>query len=84
VGSNGHASSDGHAGRVFASPLARRLAKATGIDLGSIAGSGPHGRVIARDVEAAKAGRAALRAPAAPVSAPAAVAPGYVIFPGRR
>jgi pyruvate dehydrogenase E2 component (dihydrolipoamide acetyltransferase) len=63
---------NGHAGRIFASPLARRLAKAAGIEIGRIAGSGPHGRIIARDVEAAKTGGAALRAPAA---APAAAAP---------
>ena len=43
--------------RVFSSPLARRLAKEAGIDLGRIQGSGPHGRVIARDVEAAKSGK---------------------------
>jgi pyruvate dehydrogenase E2 component (dihydrolipoamide acetyltransferase) len=66
---------DGH-GRVFSSPLARRLAKEAGIDIGRIAGSGPHGRVIARDVEAAKTG-APLKAPAAaPAGAPApAIAP---------
>ena len=55
---------NGHAGRVFASPLARRLAKTVGIDIGRISGSGPHGRVIARDVETAKSGGVALRAPA--------------------
>jgi pyruvate dehydrogenase E2 component (dihydrolipoamide acetyltransferase) len=60
---------NGHAGRIFASPLARRLAKAAGIEVGRIAGSGPHGRIIARDVEAAKSGGAALRAPAAPAAA---------------
>jgi pyruvate dehydrogenase E2 component (dihydrolipoamide acetyltransferase) len=48
--------------------LARRLAKDAGIELGRIQGTGPHGRVIARDVEAAKTG-GGLRAPAA---APAA------------
>jgi pyruvate dehydrogenase E2 component (dihydrolipoamide acetyltransferase) len=53
-------------GRIFASPLARRLAKAAGIEIGRISGTGPHGRVIARDVEAARSGGAALRAPAAP------------------
>ncbi|HWF96791.1 MAG TPA: pyruvate dehydrogenase complex dihydrolipoamide acetyltransferase [Xanthobacteraceae bacterium] len=42
--------------RVFASPLARRLAKGAGIELTRIQGSGPHGRVIARDVETAKSG----------------------------
>jgi len=67
---------DGH-GRVFSSPLARRLAKEAGIDIARIAGSGPHGRVVARDIEAAKTGGAALKAPAAaPTGAPApAIAP---------
>src|SRR5262249_9691826 len=60
-------------GRIFSSPLARRLAKEAGIDLARIRGSGPHGRVIARDVEAAKSG-AQLRAPAVP-AAPAAPLP---------
>jgi pyruvate dehydrogenase E2 component (dihydrolipoamide acetyltransferase) len=54
-------------GRTFASPLARRLAKEAGIEIARIEGSGPHGRVIARDVEAAKSG-VALK-PAAPVPA---------------
>jgi pyruvate dehydrogenase E2 component (dihydrolipoamide acetyltransferase) len=74
---------NGHAGRIFASPLARRLAKAAGIDIGRIPGSGPHGRIVARDVEAAKSGGAAPRAPGAPVPTtaagagiPAPVAPG--------
>jgi len=63
-------------GRVFSSPLARRLAKEAGIDIARITGSGPHGRIIARDVEAAKGG-GALKAPAgAPAGAPApAIAP---------
>ncbi|MFZ0115411.1 MAG: biotin/lipoyl-containing protein, partial [Xanthobacteraceae bacterium] len=42
---------NGH-GRIFASPLARRLARDAGIDIARVTGSGPHGRVIARDVEA--------------------------------
>jgi pyruvate dehydrogenase E2 component (dihydrolipoamide acetyltransferase) len=58
------------ANRVFSSPLARRLAKEAGVDLARIQGSGPHGRVIARDVEAAKSGRG-LIAPAAAAPAPA-------------
>jgi pyruvate dehydrogenase E2 component (dihydrolipoamide acetyltransferase) len=68
---------NGQAGRIFASPLARRLAKAAGIEIGRIPGTGPHGRVIARDVEAAKTGGAALRGPApaapgvVPLQAPA-------------
>jgi pyruvate dehydrogenase E2 component (dihydrolipoamide acetyltransferase) len=61
------------ANRVFSSPLARRLAKDAGVDIGRIAGSGPHGRVIARDVAKAKDG-GGLRAPAAPGAA-AAIAP---------
>jgi pyruvate dehydrogenase E2 component (dihydrolipoamide acetyltransferase) len=61
------------ANRIFSSPLARRLARDAGIDLGRIQGSGPHGRVIARDVEAAKSGKG-LAAPAA-APAPAAAAP---------
>ncbi|MFY9892911.1 MAG: pyruvate dehydrogenase complex dihydrolipoamide acetyltransferase [Xanthobacteraceae bacterium] len=60
--------------RIFSSPLARRLAKEAGIDIGRIQGSGPHGRVIARDVAAAKEGKG-LRAPAAAAGAAAAAAP---------
>ncbi len=66
---------NGH-GRVFASPLARRLARDAGIDIAMIAGTGPHGRVIARDVTTAKAGGVALRAPAgAPGPAPLPIQP---------
>ena len=61
-------------GRTFSSPLARRLAKEAGIELGRIAGSGPHGRVIARDVEEAKSGKG-LKAPAAAPASGPAVAP---------
>ena len=46
---------NGHAGRIFASPLARRLAREAGIELGAINGSGPHGRIVRRDVESARA-----------------------------
>ncbi len=51
AGANGHAPSGD---RVFASPLARRLAKQAGLDLSMVAGSGPHGRIIERDVRAAE------------------------------
>jgi pyruvate dehydrogenase E2 component (dihydrolipoamide acetyltransferase) len=44
--------------RIFASPLARRLAKEAGIALDRIQGSGPHGRIVAHDIEAAKSGKA--------------------------
>jgi len=57
-------------GRVKASPLARRMAAERGIDLSSVPGSGPEGRVVARDLEGAVA-----RAPAPAAPAPAARAP---------
>ena len=41
----------GQGGRVFASPLAKRMAKEAGIDLAAIQGSGPHGRIVEKDVE---------------------------------
>ena len=57
--------------RLFASPLARRIAADKGVDLASLAGSGPHGRIVKADVEAASA------APkAAPAVAPAAAGAG--------
>jgi pyruvate dehydrogenase E2 component (dihydrolipoamide acetyltransferase) len=70
VPTNGHGAGVSGTNRIFSSPLARRLAKDANIDLGRIQGTGPHGRVIARDVEAARSGQG-LRAPAAaPASAP--------------
>jgi pyruvate dehydrogenase E2 component (dihydrolipoamide acetyltransferase) len=60
--------------RIFSSPLARRLAKDAGIELGRIAGTGPHGRVIARDIEDAKSGKG-LKAPAAATAAAPSIAP---------
>ncbi|WP_323006170.1 pyruvate dehydrogenase complex dihydrolipoamide acetyltransferase [Pseudorhodobacter sp.] len=59
--------------RVFASPLARRIAAEKGIDLAQISGSGPHGRIVKADVEAAKPAATSTAAPAAaPAPAPAA------------
>ncbi len=49
-------SATGGNGRVKASPLARRMAKEMGIDLASVQGSGPGGRVVKRDLEGAKTG----------------------------
>jgi pyruvate dehydrogenase E2 component (dihydrolipoamide acetyltransferase) len=63
-------------GRVFASPLARRIAAEKGIDLAAIKGSGPNGRIVKADVEAAKPGAAPQPAAApAEARAPAPAAP---------
>ena len=56
-----HAAASG-TNRIFSSPLARRMAKESNVDLNRVHGSGPHGRVIARDIEEAKSGKG-LRAP---------------------
>lgn len=61
--------------RVFSSPLARRLAKEAGVDLSRVNGSGPHGRVVARDIEQAKSGQGLKPAAAAPAAAPVAAGP---------
>ena len=76
VGNGLVAGSQATGSRIFSSPLARRLAKDAGIELSRISGTGPHGRIIARDVEAAKSGQG-LKAPAAaaPAAAPQAAAP---------
>lgn len=64
--------------RIFSSPLARRLAKMEGIDISQVSGSGPHGRVVKRDIDKAVTegtGKAsASGANAAPAAAPAAAA----------
>ncbi|WP_171115411.1 pyruvate dehydrogenase complex dihydrolipoamide acetyltransferase [Ruegeria sp. HKCCA5463] len=57
-------------GRIFASPLARRIAAQKGLDLAQITGSGPHGRIVKADVEGATA-TATPTAPAAAAAAPA-------------
>jgi pyruvate dehydrogenase E2 component (dihydrolipoamide acetyltransferase) len=59
--------------RVFASPLARRLAGEAGLDLAAVPGTGPHGRIVKGDIEAAVAGGVA--APAAAPVRPVAAAP---------
>ena len=56
--------------RIAASPLARRLARAAGLDLASLSGSGPHGRIIKRDIDA-QAGRRPVTAQTVPKQAPA-------------
>ncbi|MBB3771343.1 pyruvate dehydrogenase E2 component (dihydrolipoamide acetyltransferase) [Angulomicrobium tetraedrale] len=74
-----HGNGKAPGGRVFASPLARRLAKEKGVELADVKGSGPHGRVVAADIAGAKAGAAKPAAAAAP--APAAPAPAAVPAP---
>ncbi len=66
------ASSSSPNSKIFASPLARRMAQQAGIDLASLKGSGPNGRIIRADVEKARPGQPALAAAAAPQAAPAA------------
>jgi len=82
VAASAPASSGGE--RPFASPLARRLAKEAGLDLSKVQGSGPHGRIVEKDIEAAKVGGGARSAPASaaapaaapkPAAAPLATAP---------
>ena len=66
--------------RVFASPLARRMAKQSGLDISAVAGSGPHGRIVKRDIEAAMTGGApsptTTRPSTAPILAPLTLADG--------
>ena len=67
--------------RVFASPLARRMAKQAGLALDAITGSGPHGRIVKADIEAALAGGAPAPIAASAPTAPTAPAP-VVEVPG--
>ncbi|MBN9234074.1 MULTISPECIES: pyruvate dehydrogenase complex dihydrolipoamide acetyltransferase [Phyllobacteriaceae] len=62
------------AGAVRATPLARRLAREAGLDLSAVTGSGPHGRVVKADVEAAIAGGGVAKAASAPAPAAAPAA----------
>jgi pyruvate dehydrogenase E2 component (dihydrolipoamide acetyltransferase) len=71
---------NGHA-RTFSSPLARRLAKDAGIELARISGTGPQGRIVARDVEEAKSGKG-LKAPVAAPGAAPSIAPMGAFAPG--
>ena len=69
-------------GRTIASPLARRMASQAGLDIAAIAGSGPRGRVVKTDIEAALAGGApaVAAAPTATASTPVAETPGMPSF----
>ncbi|WP_419739879.1 pyruvate dehydrogenase complex dihydrolipoamide acetyltransferase [Ruegeria sp.] len=62
-------------GRIFASPLARRIAAQKGLDLAQITGSGPHGRIVKADVEGATVAPAAAAPTPAAAAAPATAAP---------
>ncbi len=76
-------------GRILASPLARRLAKEAGLDLAALTGSGPHGRIVKSDVEAAarngaaqlapKAGTAMMARPTPAVAPPPAMADAQIL-----
>ena len=68
------ATANGQGGRVIASPLAKRLAQQNGIDLGLLAGSGPRGRIIKRDIEKALV-EGVPQAAAQPAATPVAMAP---------
>ncbi|KQQ31681.1 branched-chain alpha-keto acid dehydrogenase subunit E2 [Methylobacterium sp. Leaf123] len=72
---SGAAQPAGSGDRVFASPLARRIAKQEGVDLSAVKGSGPHGRVIQRDVQAAIEGGTAKAGAAAKPEAKSAPVP---------
>ncbi len=74
AGTNGH-----HAGeRVFASPLARKIADESGIDLGAIQGTGPSGRIVRKDVEAALEGRSEVARHSVPGVRPASREPAKI------
>jgi len=60
--------------RVKASPLARRLAEAKGLDLAAVSGSGPNGRIVKADIDGAKPGAQPVAQTAAAAEAPAAAA----------
>src|SRR5215468_5305871 len=66
--------------RVFASPLARRMAQQAGIDLARLNGSGPHGRIVKADIDAARARGVPAAAKPPPAPAPTAPAAGLPAF----
>jgi pyruvate dehydrogenase E2 component (dihydrolipoamide acetyltransferase) len=63
--------------RVFASPLARRMAQQAGLDLARVNGSGPHGRIVKADIDAALARGAPAAAKPTPAATPAAAPPAF-------
>jgi pyruvate dehydrogenase E2 component (dihydrolipoamide acetyltransferase) len=73
----------GEGARIFASPLAKRIASEKGVDLSVLTGSGPRGRIVKSDVESAKPGAAKPAAPA-PAAAGGAGIPGVAPLPDAR
>jgi pyruvate dehydrogenase E2 component (dihydrolipoamide acetyltransferase) len=65
------------ADRLFASPLAKRMASNAGIDLSAVKGSGPHGRIVKADVDKALAGGITKAAPASRPSVPSGPVPDF-------
>jgi pyruvate dehydrogenase E2 component (dihydrolipoamide acetyltransferase) len=70
--------------RIFASPLAKRIAAGKGIDLSALSGTGPRGRIVKSDVENAKPGAAKPAAAGAPAAAGGAGIPGVAPLPDAR
>jgi pyruvate dehydrogenase E2 component (dihydrolipoamide acetyltransferase) len=78
-------SAAGEGARIFASPLAKRIAEQKGLDLSVINGSGPRGRIVKSDVESAKPGAARpVAAAGAPAAAAGAGIPGVAPLPDAR
>jgi pyruvate dehydrogenase E2 component (dihydrolipoamide acetyltransferase) len=71
-------------GRIFASPLAKRIAAQKGIDISAIAGTGPRGRIVKSDVENAKPGAAKPAAAGAPAASGGGGVPGVAPLPDAR
>jgi pyruvate dehydrogenase E2 component (dihydrolipoamide acetyltransferase) len=69
---DGKAMAQDNKSRIFATPLARRIAQDKGVNLASVKGTGPKGRIVKADIEGAKAGAPAL-SPAQPASHPPAI-----------
>ena len=77
----GGRSTEPQGSRIFASPLAKRLAKEAGLDLSAVSGSGPHGRVVKSDIEKAVSSGTGKAAPAAQPQTAASAAPANAAAP---
>jgi len=71
-----------HGPRIFASPLAKRMAKEKGIDLAALTGSGPHGRIVVRDLDGAKPGATPAPSKGASIPVPQVGDPRVYFEPG--